>query len=368
VHILFDPGIFLAQSSGGISRAFAELIAALDALDLAVTVDGRGSINHHLAALRRRRPNLAVLSRPHKPGGQAPLRLGPAARLAADLRFAALCRKAPPASVVHQSYYPVLNRTAGLPRVTTVHDMESERGASSSGRRLRSALKRRAVARADAIVAVSHATKADLMETWAIPEARIQVIGHGAPRLPPPSKTEPRLPPDYCLFVGRRAGYKNFATLVRALADLPSPSRPALVAVGGGAFTAEEQALIAQLGLTGQVHQISGGDAFLATAYAQARCLVYPSRFEGFGLPLLEAMTLGTPVLCSDIPVFREVAGEAALFCDTREPEALAAALSALLDDEIEQDRLRAAGTRRAAAFTWQACAEAHRALYARLA
>ncbi|MGQ9584813.1 MAG: glycosyltransferase family 4 protein [Anaerolineae bacterium] len=168
------------------------------------------------------------------------------------------------------------------------------------------------------------------------------------------------------LHVGHGAPRKNLHGLLEAMALLPryGLSGVQLVQVGA-AFGSAEQTLISRLGLARRVHPLGfvpGGD--LPALYNLADGLAFPSLYEGFGLPVLEAMACGTPVVCSNLASLPEVAGEAALSVDPRQVEALAEALARVLTDEPLRAELREAGLRRAAQFTWARTAAAMANVY----
>src|SRR5207237_5757291 len=158
-------------------------------------------------------------------------------------------------------------------------------------------------------------------------------------------------PPSIVAF-GVAKRYKNVGCLVRAFALISSEHPAARLLLIGGDGGARD--LIDRLGLAERVI-ITGAvaDAHLRTMIRDAAVFVVPSLVEGFGLPVLEAMALGTPVVVSDTPALREVAGDAALAFDPREPRSLASALNRLLVDEPLRDKLRTAGTARARQFDW---------------
>ncbi len=260
------------------------------------------------------------------------------------------------------------------PAVITVHDLaflvypdtmttESHRYYGQIGK---------AVAAADAIIAVSEATRRDLERLLHVPPERVQVVHHGVADVYGPRPAEEveafckahELPSTFMLWVGALEPRKNLPCLFRAVASA-TPSLPdalrTLVIVGVKGWTFEQaQQEFERLGLAAQT--ILFGDATeddLAMLYNAAWVFAYPSLYEGFGLPPLEAMACGTPVLSANVSAMPEVLGDAARFFDPQDDQALAGLLRELALDEPQQQRLAAAGRARAAGFTWEATARA---------
>lgn len=225
------------------------------------------------------------------------------------------------------------------PSVVHVHDMIPERcidyfQGDWSEREI--ARKRRAIESAAAIIAISHATAAEIEYFYPAAKDRITVIHHGADHLgsaaPQAVENLPRL---YALFVGDRALYKNFSVILDAMELSTWPGDVALVIAGpplraNEALRLERARSRRQILFLGRV-----SDGQLASLYRAAACAVVPSVAEGFGLPLLEAQHAQTPVVCSDIAVFREVAGEGAIYFPPHAPGALAAAVESATRDDI---------------------------------
>jgi glycosyltransferase involved in cell wall biosynthesis len=198
----------------------------------------------------------------------------------------------------------------------------------------------RSVRRAACVLAVSERTRDDLVGTYGVPEERIAVVHHGVDAIFAPGGDAPR---DYLLFVGAVQARKDPLAAADAAARVGLP----LVVAG----PVKEPALAEELSrrgarLTGYVEHSK-----LADVYRGAACLVLPSRFEGFGLPVLEAMASGTPVVCADEPALREVGGDAAVYAA---PGRLGEAVEQALADRA---RLVEAGRARAALFTWEGAA-----------
>jgi glycosyltransferase involved in cell wall biosynthesis len=234
-----------------------------------------------------------------------------------------------------------------------------------------------AARRADAVIVPSAAARQAVARAYVVPEARIHVVWHGvSPRFGPvpPAGESPilhrhGLRPPYVLFVGARPPRKNLERLILAVARARDrPDGTALQLAVAGPIERGDQAarsLARRLGLEEVVRWLGWvPDDELPVLYGGALCLAYPSLAEGFGLPILEAMACGTPVLTSDRSALAEVAGDAALLVDPESPDAIAEGLRRLRRDEGARQDLITRGAVRAAGFTWQATAAATEAVY----
>ena len=212
------------------------------------------------------------------------------------------------------------------------------------------------------MIAISHATKADLVEILGLDESKVVVTHLGVSPPPPAASVPSGVEGPYLLYVGQRFGYKNWARFVRAVAA--SGLAPDLqVVCAGAAFTPEETALVMELGLTGRVVRVEADDARLDALYRGAAAFVYPSLYEGFGLPPLEAMVRDCPVVTADAGPMPEVLGGAAVYADPHDVDSLAAALVEGTSPE-RRDALVLAGREVAAKYTWDRTAEATAAAY----
>jgi glycosyltransferase involved in cell wall biosynthesis len=207
------------------------------------------------------------------------------------------------------------------------------------------------------LIAVSEATRADLLRFYHLPKERVGVIPHGVESRffqLDRSRTEP-----YILCVSTLHPHKNLERLLRAYARFSRRFRLVLAGMRGF-HAARISSLIAELKLADSV-DIPGWlpreDLF--DLYARAHAFVYPSTFEGFGMPVLEALAAGIPTACSDIAPLREVAADAALFFDPLDEEAIHSALDRITGDEELRGRLARAGPDRARPFTWERAARA---------
>jgi len=237
--------------------------------------------------------------------------------------------------------------------------------------------KARSIAQADHVICISENTRRDVLTTYDIPEERVSVtlLGHDslAAILPaePAEEFRKRVTGShgpYILFVGIRDRYKNFNGLLHAYASSRwLRSNFNLLCFGGGEFTAAERLLISGCGVAGRVHHVGGADTVLAGCYAHAALFVYPSLYEGFGIPTLEAMSLDCPVACSNTSSFPEVVGDAARLFDPTSVESIREALEAVLNSAEVASSLIRRGSLRRTRFTWQRCAASTVEVYRRL-
>jgi glycosyltransferase involved in cell wall biosynthesis len=244
--------------------------------------------------------------------------------------------------------------------VVTVHDLVPERlygvcGDWAVGEIER---KRECVLCADICICVSQATADDLIRFYPELKGRVRVVHHGAEHLGElfESRARPAEPP-FALFVGQRNYYKNFRVVLDAIQHPEWPNEVSLHVVGPP-FAPHEISLVAVLGLKDRiVHLGRLSDDKLRFQYRTASCFLFPSLLEGFGLPIVEAQMNGCPVVASDIPVFHEVAGPAALFFDPRRGEKLAIAVAESLKSHV-QTRLVEQGVENAKRFSWERAAD----------
>jgi glycosyltransferase involved in cell wall biosynthesis len=228
--------------------------------------------------------------------------------------------------------------------------------------------KRKLFSRADAIICVSESSRRDLLHFYNVDESKTHVVYHGFSPLPVGSSLAatngiPGSP--YLLYVGLRARYKNFLLLLEAFSRSGLAADLQLVVIGGGAFSAEEQAKISSLGIGNRIcHIPNASEGTLAHAYRNASLFVYPSLYEGFGFPTLEAMSLGCPVLVHRTSSLPEVCGDAAFYFDTSDAEALSRALVSTLQDPEGIAIRRRLGKQQVKLFDWGLSAKNTLAVY----
>ncbi len=254
--------------------------------------------------------------------------------------------------ICHLTYFEVPPVPRGSKVVITVHDMIHELFPEIwSPNDPQRGWKKNAIAAADGIVCVSANTRQDLERLYNVDGKEVEVIHHGN-SMGDIAPADPHFKHPFILFVGTRSvKYKNFNLVLDALAKADSVLH--LVCFGGGGFRDYELSRFKELSITDRVHQVGGDDAVLAGYYSEAKALVYPSTYEGFGLPPIEAMGAGCPVLASSAPPMPEVIGEAGLYFDPNSPESLVLQI-ARLNDSNQRQSLISAGYKQVQQFTWE--------------
>ena len=373
MKILFDHQVFTWQRFGGISRYFAELIRGLRrGGEEALLPPYFYSQNIHLQEIVGEQVRPIVSAK--FPGKNLVQNF-----LGRRKSLRALAATRP--DVFHPTYFdPYFLPTAKrlrVPFVLTVHDMIHEKfGHGTGGRFSIDAMvvpgKRLLAERAAAIVAVSEHTKRDLLEIHPqLPPEKITVIPHGnSLKINSKAPFRLRLPEQFVLFVGNRGGYKNFGLFVHEMAELLQ-NRAGLFAVfaGSSPFSESEKAMLNSLKISEKcLHQPFRNDAELSEIYRCAACFVFPSRYEGFGIPVLESFACGCPVVLHESSSLPEVGGDAAVYFRESAPGSLKFAVQNLLDTPDKRVALREAGFSRLQKFTWERSIAAHLELYKKVA
>lgn len=253
-------------------------------------------------------------------------------------------------NVFHSTYYRIPKERDSIPVVTTVHDFTYEKFVSGPALWVHSWQKNRAILNSDLIICVSENTALDLMQYCPIDESKIRVIHNGVAEHYRPITGMMCEASNVVLFVGARGGYKNFHLAVQALARLP---HLVLHIVGGGPLTKMEKELLERN--ISRRYQWLGrlSDETLNEEYNKAYALLYPSSYEGFGIPVIEAMRAGCPVIAVNSSSIPEVAGQAAILVDKISESSLC---EALLSVPSQRQHLIDAGFVQAAKFSWEKC------------
>jgi glycosyltransferase involved in cell wall biosynthesis len=354
MKIAFDSQIFTIQEYGGVSRYICSLVNALSQNS---SVEAKIFAPLHINAYLPDMPSeLAFEHRVPK--------IRKTGRMVSALsQFLAgqMINYFNP-SIVHETYYARHSYgTSSARRVLTVYDMIHELYASEyRANDQTSKLKQIAAKRADHIICISESTRRDLLDIFDLPEDKVSVVYLGFDSFASnTTKLEHKECKPYLLYVGQRWGYKNYDGFLKAYASSSFLCNNFdVICFGGGAFTPDELSSFVSLGLSNrQISQISGSDSKLASVYSNAALFVYPSLYEGFGIPPLEAMSLGCPVVCGNNSSIPEVAGNAAEYFDADNPDSIRVAMEHVVNSNSRREHLISLGKLRCAEFSWQRCA-----------
>jgi glycosyltransferase involved in cell wall biosynthesis len=383
MHILYDHQIFTQQNYGGISRYFCELMErfSLDP-DLQCTLALRYSRNENL----RSRPSLdqywsgksPLLSSQIFPFIRQITHVDILNRLRINRRESVRLLRKQDFDLFHPTYYNpnFLKYLGKKPFVLTVHDMIHELyPAYFSPRDPVAVWKKQLIEEADSVIAISQNTRNDIIRFTDVDPDCISVIYHGNPfEFVEPSHREDESPgvlsieKSYLLFVGNRYGYKNFNFFIASVAKLLKNNEGLQVyCAGGGPFTPGEVNLLKELNILSKVHYIRINDAVMKYLYKNAQAFIFPSLYEGFGLPVLEAFSCGCPVVLSNSSSLSEIAGDAASYIDPDDAESLARGIESVLSDRQYREDLIRKGYERLKFFSWEKTAQQTKRVYANL-
>jgi glycosyltransferase involved in cell wall biosynthesis len=231
--------------------------------------------------------------------------------------------------------------------------------------------KREILDRADIITTVSESTKKDLMLFYNVEPSRIQVIHQGCsldPTKSSPSDFPLKSPSNYVLYVGSRTLYKNFYLFAEAMAKLMKIDKELIIVCAGAQpLTEEELRFLARLGIKDRVHHVIVNDSTLCQLYSHAKAFVFPSLYEGFGLPVLEAFTCGCPEVLSNVSSLPEIGGDAAIYFEPKDITSMSDAISKVIYDEKVRAKLIEKGRHRIEGFSWDITAKKTKATYLRM-
>lgn len=359
MKILYDTQVFAWQRYGGISRYFVELMRHLPSSVRPVIPAPFFSENGYLDDLGVKLPvkRLEIGS----------FRLRKKLYEWADNSMARQQLRGGDFDLFHPTYYNdyFLSSLGKKPFVLTIHDFTHERYPDLLPDARKVIRRKEKLARAATrIIAISENTRRDIIDYYGIDADKIDVIHHGYSSLATNRTPVDGIEAPYLLFVGDRRRYKNFKGLAEAFAELSRQDTSLKLVCAGAPFSAEEHQLLNSLGIARQCMAVEASNSQLLWLYANAECFVYPSLYEGFGLPVLEAFGAGCPVAVSSTSCFPEVARDGAAYFDPADSKDIAAAVSTILDDESVARNL----TRRASAilrdYSWQRTAQQTVAAY----
>lgn len=353
MKILFDHQLFSWQRYGGASKYFAMLLNALPREMWQTTTIY--SNNAYVEAL-----NLF----PHHNFLEKFFFRGQG-RIMHELNKKHTCNEIAKGNfdVYHQTHFdPFSLRYLGdKPMVTTFHDINFS---TLNPNPTVENWQKISLNRADKIIAISKNTKKDLIRLFSIPENKISVIYHGIDRINFAENYPAIFDFPYILYVGSRSNHKNFDRLCDALPLIFKKWPDLKLVCTWKSFTQDEKKMFNLKHLSNHIIHVSANEHQMRQLYQNAELFVFPSLYEGFGMPILEAMASGCPIAISNSSCFPEIADDAALYFDPYKPEAIADSISRILDSSELRDSLITKGYERVKNFSWEKCAQQHIEVY----
>ena len=373
MKVLFDTQVFDWQINGGISRYFIEVLNRLrQDQEVEVLFKCRHSYNTYIQGTPWL-TNRPVLKKLHFKGKLGALKI---INQQINRPWSNRQLSKGKAAIFHPTYYDpyFLQRLGKQKMVLTVYDLTNEKFNDHTPLTEKVlGWKKQLIERADHIIAISENTRKDVIDYYHADPDKVTTVylsgGFDAAVLTAAREPEmDQLESPYILFVGSRGTYKNFNAFVKEAAPVLLREQVRLVLAGGGPLSGTEMSLLQELGLTDRVKAYAHvSDTLLAQLYKAALLFVFPSLYEGFGLPVLEAMQCGCPTLLSNNSSLPEVGGGAGAYFDPQQPGALTPVLDELLRDETRRQQMIAAGYQQATRFNWDRTAEGHKEVYKKL-
>lgn len=344
--VLYDNQIFDLQRFGGISRYFCEILKRLSIKkDIAV----RYSINYYLTTYRLGKHRIPLprfifkhfRSIFHDQNRELSKKL-----LQQKNKF-----------LFHPTYYDpyFLKYIGDNPYVITVHDMIHEKFPSSFQDVSKIiSQKKEVITHASRIIAISQNTKEDIIKLLHISPDKIDVIYHSTSMKPFTGKQRLALPETFLLFVGDRTPYKNFERLAKVFSRLNTLDQNLFLVCTGMPFNQSEKLFLDELSISNKVIQIKASDKILSELYSRATLFVFPSLYEGFGIPILEAYACKCPVALSNTSCFPEIAGNAGVYFDPYSETSIFECIKGILYNDNKRTELIMLGTERLKLYSWE--------------
>ena len=363
MKVLLDPQIFITQKFGGISRLFVEVWKrAMNNEEIKFECPLLYSENYHLNESGVEPKNMfTFLHHLHFRG---------TGRVKDRLKNYSLKKTERKLDTQHfdvflSTYYDpyFLDHLGRTPFILTVFDMIHEIFPEHFTNDKKTVLqKKKLLERANKIIAISKQTKKDILRFYPqVPQDKIDVVYLSQSIIDNDVLLTDRLPDNFILFVGNRGAYKNFKFFAETTTPiLKKDAELYIVCAGGGKLLEKEIEMLRHLGIADKVIQKDYKDSELASFYKAAKVFVFPSAYEGFGIPTLEAMKCGCPVILANSSCLPEVGGDAALYFESNDKDSLADAIDTILNDERVRKELIQKGLKQVNEFSWEKTAEGY--------
>ena len=366
MKVLFDYKIFFSQKYGGPSRYFANLFENLNKIETNAIILSPFYINEYLKKTKYKEKIIGVKFPKIKYSGFI---LNILNKKISEILF----KKIEP-NVIHTTYYDNFIFNKKKPLVVTVHDLIHEVYHYEFGYDKNYRPKKEILDQASHVVCVSNSTKSDLLKYYKIKEDKISVIYHGSIEADKQNITHTlkkvQINQPFFLYVGSRKRYKNFFTLINAfLKNEKIYNNFNIVCFGGGKILNSEKKILNEkkFDLKKIINFPGHDDELLYSLYKNAEALIYPSSYEGFGMPILESMSIGCPVISSNSSSLPEVYGDGALSFDPTSSEELSNCIYKIADEPGARSQFIEKGKLQAQKFTWENCSKQTLGVYQKL-
>ncbi|MFP5040200.1 glycosyltransferase family 4 protein [Parasediminibacterium sp. JCM 36343] len=356
LKILYDHQIFTIQKIGGISRYFYEIMNNLPS-NISFQCSGIFSNNIYIRDIKKNRANPLLPNYDFK--GKSTLM-----NLPNTLSSLASLRKGE-YDIFHPTYYnPYFLKKNKKPFVLTIHDMVHEKFPSIMAKEDKTSFnKKLLVYKAKHIIAVSENTKIDILKAYdKLSPDKVSVVYHANSLVNPGRQIDSGFK-NYILFTGGRGGYKNFNTFIHAAAPLALKYNISIVCTGMP-FSPKELILFGQLHIAGKVFHKFASEEELFFLYKNAIAFIFPSLYEGFGIPILEAFCAECPVALSNTSCFPEIAGDCAFYFDPLSIEDMRSVIEKLIINPSLRSNFTSKGTERLKLFNWKKSSEETAIIY----
>jgi len=354
MKVIFDYQTFTIQKYGGISKYFVSLAKELILSKVDLKIVSPFYINKYINEIDKEYVY-----------GKGPLKVpDKATKLLLNINSFLYNQKIDllKPDLVHKTYYYDSNYKK--PYVITVYDMIHEIYYSDSKNKAGLRIieqKKKSILKADQIICISDSTKKDLLKFIPVNEEKIKVIHLGVDQIKLDHTVyEDKSDKPFLLYVGKRDGYKNFKLLIEAYSASSKLLKDfTIIAFGGGKFTNYENLLFQKLNINNKkIINIQGNDLILNHLYKTAHAFIYPSIYEGFGIPPLEAMSQNCPVIVSNSSSIPEVVGNAGVYFDPKSVESLLSAIESIVYSDSKIKSFVNLGRERIKEFSWAECAK----------
>ena len=367
MKILYDYQIFSDQNYGGPSKYFVKLAEKIYEMKHDPEIIAGYHINEYLNDIKHKK----IVSGKKILFSKFISKSNKLKNLIKKLNqnvFLDLSKKKNP-DVIHYTYFDNINDKINCKRIVTVYDLIHEIFHDDYKRNQFYRPKKEIVQKADNIICISNSTKNDLMKFYDVDERKIQVIylGNNIKKIThKSSKYFKYLNLPYILFVGKRGGYKNFDNLLKTFSEnLKILKDIYIICFGGGKFSNQEIKKIKELKINlKKLIYVEGNDDLISLFYQNARLFIYPSKYEGFGLPILESFANNCPVACSNTSSLPEVGGEAVSYFDPNDTGSIYESIYKTFFNDSFRNDLIIKGQSQNKLFTWEKTALNHLKLY----